>query len=61
MASFYYPEGSLFSFGAEAYHLRKRDYDWGFGLLDYENTLFRLNAQVVEPRTKINFRLSFSA
>tara|TARA_B100000214_G_scaffold171661_1_gene123354 strand:+ start:3565 stop:5547 length:1983 start_codon:yes stop_codon:yes gene_type:complete len=54
----YYPEGSLFSFGAEAYHLRKRDYDWGFGLLDYENTLFRLNAQVVEPKTKINFRLS---
>tara|TARA_B100000945_G_scaffold319917_1_gene328435 strand:+ start:15377 stop:17359 length:1983 start_codon:yes stop_codon:yes gene_type:complete len=54
----YYPEGSLISFGAEAYHVRKRDYDWGFGLLGYKNTLFRVNAQLVEPKTKINLRLS---
>ncbi len=54
----YYPEGSLISYGAELYHLRKRDYSLNFDFKDYENSIFRVSAQLVEPNTKINFRLS---
>ena len=32
-----------YSFGFELFKVRKRDYDWGFGHLDYENTVFTSN------------------
>ena len=54
----YYPEGSLFGFGAEYFSLKKRDYKMNFDFLDYRNNIFRLNAFIKEPRTKIIFKLS---
>ncbi len=54
----YYPEGSLFGFGAEYFSLKKRDYKMNFDFLDYKNNIFRLNAFIKEPRTKIIFKLS---
>ena len=32
-----------FSFGVELFQVKKRDYDWGFGHLEYENTTFTTN------------------
>ena len=32
-----------FSFGAELFTVKKRDYNWGFGHLDYENTIITAN------------------
>ena len=54
----YYPEGSLFGFGAEYFSLAKRDYKMNFDFLDYRNNIFRFNAFIKEPSTKIIFKLS---
>ena len=37
MEYLYFKPDSNFSFGIEAFQVRKRDYYWGFGHLDYEN------------------------
>lgn len=55
----YAPEGSLFSFGFEGYHLRKRGYDMKFSFLDYRNSLFRASAQILEPKTDVRTKISF--
>ncbi len=54
----YYPEGSLFGFGAEYFSLAKRDYKMNFDFLEYRNDILRLNAFVKDPGTKIIFKLS---
>tara|TARA_B100000212_G_C27235168_1_gene473356 strand:+ start:38 stop:535 length:498 start_codon:yes stop_codon:yes gene_type:complete len=33
----YFKPNTNFSFGIESFKVRKRDYQWGFGNLDYEN------------------------
>ncbi len=35
----YHKQNSNYSFGIEIFDVYKRDYDWGFGLLDYNNTM----------------------
>ena len=55
----YHPQGSIFSIGTEAYFVKKRDYDLKFNFLDYQNTFFRLNAQLIEPQTNTHFRVSY--
>ena len=37
MEYLYHKSDSNYSFGFELFHVRKRDYDWGLGMLDYEN------------------------
>ncbi len=54
----YYPEGSLFGFGAEYFSLAKRGYEMDFDFLDYRNDIFRINAFIKDPSTKIIFKLS---
>ena len=54
----FYPEGAYHSFGAELYQVKKRDYDWSFGFLDYKNTIARVTAQVLEPKTRIKLKVS---
>lgn len=39
----YFKENSNYSFGLELFHVKKRDYDWAFGHLDYKNTLANAN------------------
>ena len=34
----YFKQNTNYAFGVEVFNVRKRDYDWGFGHLDYENT-----------------------
>ena len=54
----FFPEGSLFSLGAEFSKIKKRDYDMRFSFKDYENTLLRTNISIYEPKTDIKFKLS---
>jgi len=54
----FYPEGSLFGFGAEYFSLAKRDYKMNFNFLDYRNDIFRINAFVKDPGTKVIFKIS---
>ena len=35
----YHKQNSNYSFGIEVFDVYKRDYEWGFGLLDYKNTM----------------------
>ena len=37
MEYLYYKQNSNYAFGLELFNVRKRDYDWGFGHLEYEN------------------------
>lgn len=39
----YHKQLTNYAFGFELFNVRKRDYDWGFGHLDYENTVFISN------------------
>tara|TARA_Y100000992_G_scaffold148494_1_gene98964 strand:+ start:12739 stop:14706 length:1968 start_codon:yes stop_codon:yes gene_type:complete len=55
----YHPPGSLISFGAESYFVKKRDYKMKLGFKDYENYMFRINAQLLEPQTNTYLRVSF--
>ncbi len=43
MEYLYYKENSNYAFGLELFKVRKRDYEWGFGHLDYENTTLTSN------------------
>ena len=38
-----FKQNTNYSFGVEAFKVRKRDYEWGFGHLDYENTILTAN------------------
>ena len=39
----YFKPNTNYSFGLELFKVRKRDYHWGFGHLDYENTVLTAN------------------
>lgn len=39
----YFKQNTNYSFGMELFKARKRDYNWGFGHLDYENTTLTAN------------------
>ncbi len=39
----YFQPNKNYSFGVELFQVKKRDYEWGFGHLDYENTTFTGN------------------
>ena len=39
----YFTPNTNYSFGIDVFKVFKRDYDWRFGLLDYENTMATLN------------------
>ena len=39
----YFKPYTNYSFGAELFHVKKRDYHWGFGHLEYENTTLTAN------------------
>jgi len=39
----YFQQNKNYAFGVEAFHVHKRDYEWSFGTLDYENTIYNIN------------------
>lgn len=39
----YFEPNTNYSFGVELFNIKKRDYEWGFGHLEYENTTFTAN------------------
>ncbi len=39
----YFRQDTNYAFGIESFKVRKRDYEWGFGHLDYENTTLTAN------------------
>ena len=39
----YFRPNTNYSIGFEVFHVRKRDYEWGFGHLDYKNTTYSAN------------------
>ena len=39
----YFKQNTNYAFGFEIFNARKRDYDWGFGHLDYENLTYSAN------------------
>lgn len=39
----YFKQDTNYSFGIEVFNVRKRDYDWGLGHLDYKNTIAQAN------------------
>ncbi len=43
MEYLFYKENSNYAFGLELFDVMKRDYEWGFGHLDYENTTLTSN------------------
>ena len=43
MEYLFYKENTNYAFGLELFKVRKRDYEWGFGHLDYENTTLTSN------------------
>ena len=43
MEYLFFKQNKNYSFGIELFKVKKRDYDWGFGHLDYENTLLTAN------------------
>ena len=43
MEYLYFRPNTNYSFGVDVFKVYKRDYSWGFGLLDYENTLATAN------------------
>lgn len=55
----YYPQGSLISYGAEYFYVNKRDYSLDFKMLNYKNSLARVNASLYEPKTKIRAKISY--
>ena len=55
----YYPQNSFYALGLEIYKVRKRDYQMDFNFQEYSNTLPRISFQISEPKTKINFKVSY--
>tara|TARA_A100000164_G_C21618983_1_gene635667 strand:- start:217 stop:714 length:498 start_codon:yes stop_codon:yes gene_type:complete len=39
----YFKPNTNYSLGFEVFHVKKRDYDWGLGHLDYKNTTYSAN------------------
>ena len=39
----YFRPNTNYSIGFEVFHVKKRDYEWGFGHLDYKNTTYSAN------------------
>ncbi len=39
----YYKQNTNYAFGLETFKVKKRDYNWGFGHLDYENIIMHAN------------------
>ena len=39
----YFKPNTNYAFGFEVFDVKKRDYNWGFGHLDYENTIVNAN------------------
>ena len=39
----YFKPNTNYAFGIETFKVKKRDYNWGFGHLDYENTIMHAN------------------
>jgi hypothetical protein len=54
----YSPEKSIFSYGLEYYHVKKRDYKMRFNFQEYENQMLRFSIQALEPKNDIRFKLS---
>lgn len=55
----YSKEHSVLSYGLEAYHLKKRDYDLDLNFFDYENNIIRGAIQIQDPRSDTRYKLSF--
>lgn len=55
----FFPEGSITSFGAEIFFVRKRAYDMKIDFMDYSNVLSRVNLSILEPQTNIISKLSY--
>ena len=43
MEYLYFKNQKNYAIGFEIFHVIKRDYDWGFGTLDYQNTIAHVN------------------
>ena len=56
----YFKQNTNYSFGLEAFKVQKRDYNWGFGHLDYNNTFVTANFYYRNYGT-IPFDMKFSA
>ena len=56
----YFEPNTNYSFGVELFNVKKRDYKWGFGHLEYENTTFTANFYYRNYGT-IPFDMKFSA
>jgi hypothetical protein len=46
MEYLFYKQNSNYAFGVELFNVKKRDYDWGFGHLDYENVTLTSNLYI---------------
>jgi hypothetical protein len=55
----YSKENSVLSYGLEAYHLKKREYDLDLNFFDYENNIIRGAIQIQDPRSDTRYKLSF--
>jgi len=55
----YHPPGSLFSIGAEIFHVKKRDYKMNLSFKEYENTFARTAIKITDPLTDINLKVSY--
>ncbi len=56
----YFKQNTNYSFGLELFKVKKRDYEWGFGHLEYENTTLTANLYY-RNYGLIPFDLKFSA
>lgn len=43
MEYLYFKQNTNYAFGIEVFNVKKRDYEWGFGHLDYTNTILTTN------------------
>ena len=46
MEYLFFKQNSNYAFGVELFNVRKRDYDWGFGHLDYDNVTLTSNLYI---------------
>ena len=46
MEYLFYKQNSNYAFGVELFNVKKRDYEWGFGHLDYENVTLTSNLYI---------------
>lgn len=55
----YAPQGSIISFGAQAYSVKKRDYSLDFSMMDYSNEYLRIFTEISHPQSNIKMKLSY--